>query len=575
MSAVLHLLASQPFVLLFVIVALGYVLGRFQVKGIGLGATAATLLCALVISFIAANRYRIMMSIPEFASTVFFNLFMFAVGMRVGPQFVSGLRRDAKKFIALALLTPILAFALIWAFRALVPLGPGFLVGIFAGSNTATPGLGAAQAAFASIAHEVGGAHVAEAGANMSTAFAFAYSISTILFTIMMRVPDMLGANTKGAARSFEAAMKSTMGDAPLPGAGDEFLATTLPTRLPVGIRTYDLEAPEVIGIPLKRLRETYPFVSIERIIRRGRILEMFDDLCLATHDEVTLYGRVERLAVAGPRLGREVYDPVARDFGAQTVDVVVTNEAVIGRKLIELAKDVGHGLFLNEVYRGGVSVPFGVETTVQKGDVLRVTGSEFRIKGLETHLGKVVRPSLTTDVVTLALGLTLGALIGSIAIPIGGIRFAIGSAVGLLLVGVGLSTLRTHYPSFGGPFPEPARELLENLGLGVFVAILGINAGEGVVKAVSQGVIGPIVIGCLVVGFIPPVIAWIVGEKVFKMNTALLLGAVAGGRCSSPGMRAASEVSASSVPAISYPVTFAISNVILTLMSYFLALVR
>ena len=103
---------------------------------------------------------------------------------------------------------------------------------------------------------------------------------------------------------------------------------------------------------------------------------------------------------------------------------------------------------------------------------------------------------------------------------------------------------------------------------------MLGLNAGSGVAKAIAAGALAPILIGSLVVGFVPAVVAWVVGAFVFKMNDALLLGAVAGGRCNSAGMRAAQETSQSTVPAISYPVTFAISNVVLTVLSYVFALI-
>src|SRR5262249_50935192 len=153
-------------------------------------------------------------------------------------------------------------------------------------------------------------------------------------------------------------------------------------------------------------------------------------------------------------------------------------------------------------------------------------------------------------------------------------IHVTLGSAVGLLVVGIALSTLRTRHPAFGGPYPEPARQLLEDLGLNVFVAILGLNAGAGVVKAIASGAIGPIVVGCLLVGFVPAPVAWFVGTRGFRMNVAILLGAVAGGRCNSAGMRAAQESTESTVPAISYPVTFAISNLVLTVMAYVMAMI-
>src|SRR5262249_43828889 len=158
-------------------------------------------------------------TIPDFAGTIFFNLFMFSVGMKVGPQFVSGLRRDAGKFIIVSLIVPALSVAIMFALRATFDLAPGMSAGIFAGSNTATPGLGAAQTAYASATGGMlHGQPLSDVLANMSTAFAFAYCISTVLFVVMIKLPDMLGRNTPAAARALEAQLR---GDslAPLPGS--------------------------------------------------------------------------------------------------------------------------------------------------------------------------------------------------------------------------------------------------------------------------------------------------------------------------------------------------------------------
>jgi putative transport protein len=562
-------LARQPFILLFLVVAAGYALGRVKVRGIGLGATASTLVIALVMSLLAARRGT-NFAIPEFASTLFFNLFMFAVGMKVGPQFLSGLRRDARRFILLGLLIPVLALGLIFVVRAIFTPVPGVLPGIFAGSNTATPGLGAAQAAYSGGAgHLAPGVSAAAARGNLSTAFAFSYCISMVLFIVATKLPDMLGADTPRAASEYLASIRT--GGAPLPGTASEFFGET---SAPVTVRTYEVMAPELLGRPLRELRRQYPLVSVERIARAGALIEPRDETVLERRDTVALFGPVARLAVAGGRIGTEVYENQVQEVGLQTVDVVVHKGAAAGRSLGELAADLGHGLFLNAVFRAGDEIPHGPETVLRKGDVVRVTGSAWRIKILEEETGRVVRPSLSTDIVTLALGLTAGALVGMITIPLGHIKVTLGSAVGLLLVGIGLSTVRTRYPTFGGPYPEPARRLIEDLGLNVFVAIVGLNSGMGVIQAVRQGSLAAILAGTLIVGFVPAAIAWVVGSRLLHMNRALLLGAVAGGRCNSAGMQAAQEATRSNVPALSYPVTFAISNVALTLLSYVMAMV-
>src|SRR5687768_3356949 len=102
MRWLLDLITHQPFVVLFLVVAGGYALGRVQVRRIGLGSTAATLIIGIVLSILAAS-YGTAFQIPEFASAIFFNLFMFSVGMKVGPQFLVGLRRDAKNFVIIGL----------------------------------------------------------------------------------------------------------------------------------------------------------------------------------------------------------------------------------------------------------------------------------------------------------------------------------------------------------------------------------------------------------------------------------------------------------------------------------------
>jgi len=389
-----------------------------------------------------------------------------------------------------------------------------------------------------------------------------------VAFIILMRLPDLLGRDTPGGARAF-AAQITGASSSPLPGTADEFLGGPLP----VSRRAYKIENPRAVGHRLGELRRAYPLIAIERVLRDGKYYEPADDIVLQPQDTLALYGRLPLLMRAAAVLGPEVDDPELREIGSETVDVVAHNNDAVNRTLQDLAGDIGHGLYLNAMFRAAHEIPKGPDTIVRRGDVLRVTGAKWRIKTIEQRLGKVIRPSVTTDILTLALGLALGSALGAVTIPLGALKIAVGSAVGLLLVGIALSIVRTRQPGFGGPFPEPARQLLEDLGLTIFIVVLGLNAGDGVVKAISGGTLAPIVIGSFVIGLVPAIAAWAIGFRVFKMNTALLLGAIAGGRCNSAGMRAAQEVSQSTVPAISYPVTFAISNIVLTLASYAFAM--
>ncbi len=562
-GGLLRFLSQQLFVLLFLTLAGGVAISKLAIKGISLGATAGTLLLALGLSLWASAMHGVQFKLPDFVGSLFFNLFMFAVGMKVGPQFLVGLRQGARDFLILGFLVPLLAAGVLFGLNALTTLPPGIAVGIFAGSNTATPGLGAAQAAYAS-----GAAHdAAVATGNMATAFAFSYCISTVLFVIMLKsLPRVLGRDAVAEGREFERELAPD--GTPLPGTALAFLHGALP----VSRRTFRVERSNAAGRGVRDLREAFPRITIDAIVRDGKLLRVTDDTLLATGDEVAVLAPTSLQLQLAERVGPEVENALVPPLELETAEIVQRKDDVVGMTLADLARGVGHGLYLNAMFRAGELIPKGPNVVIRRGDVFRVTGSRERIERLAAQLGSIVRPSFSTDTLTLALGLALGAFIGALTLSIGAVKLSLGS-VALLLVGVAFSALRTRNPALGGPFPEPARQLFEDLGLNVFVAVLGLNAGLGVVQAIQSGAIVPVLIGSAVVGLLPPLVGWMLGQYGLKMNIASLLGAVAGARCSSPGMRAAQETAHSAAPAIAYPVTFAISNVLFTVMSYLFAL--
>jgi putative transport protein len=563
-------LGQQPFILLFLVVAGGYALGKVQVKGVGLGSTAATLLLGLAVSLWAYQAYKVTYAIPEFTSTVFFNLFIFAIGMKVGPQFIGGIQREGRHLLVLALLVPLLSSLLVYLSRFVFDLQPGLLAGILSGANTATPGFGAAQSALSGGAVKLpAGATLEQARANLTTSYALLYSVSMVLFTVMAKVlPRLFGRDAKADARAMEAVLAGEQ-HAALPGTAESFLRRG---STPLHVRVFRVENPQVEGRPLGQLDCLEPRAGIERVLHAGRVYLPEDGLVLHRGDEVAVAGPVGLLLAGARTLGPEVNSPLG-DVTVETLEIVAHKADLVGRTLGDVAREEGHGLYLNALFRGGDELPVAPDTVIRRGDVLRVTGSRRRLGEIQKRVGHVVRPSLATDILTLALGVALGAGLGALSVPLGGVRFSLGSAVGLLIVSIGLSILRTHNPSLGGPFPEAARELLEDLGLNVFIAILGINAGAGVASAIAGGTLAPILIVGVVAALVPPIIAWAVGQYVMKMNTAVLMGAVAGARCNSAGMRASQEATHSIIPAIGYPVTFAVSNLLLTLICYFFAL--
>jgi putative transport protein len=223
----------------------------------------------------------------------------------------------------------------------------------------------------------------------------------------------------------------------------------------------------------------------------------------------------------------------------------------------------------MSKLERGGVSIPIGTNTTLQRMDIVTVVGLKDAVSRVGDYFGRVVRPSTATDLLTLSLGMVLGFLIGAIQFPAFGASVGLGNAGGLLVSGVIVSSVVSRLRFFGNT-PNAARNVLEDLGLIVFVAIVGINAGNSLLTQLT----GILALKIFVAGFVacslPPIIVWALGYHVFKMNPAVLMGGVAGARSHSGPCREAAVEIQSNVPWIGFPVAYAVSGVLLTVFGYF-----
>jgi len=222
----------------------------------------------------------------------------------------------------------------------------------------------------------------------------------------------------------------------------------------------------------------------------------------------------------------------------------------------------------VQRVERGGVPIPIGLHTKVQRFDVLYVTGLKGAVHNAATLLGKIARPSTATDLLTLSLGMILGFLIGAISFPLAGSAVGLGNAGGLLVSGVIVSSAASRLRFFGNT-PNAARNILEDLGLIVFIAIVGINSGAGLISQLTGAVALYIFIAGFIVTTVPPILCWAIGYHFMKINPAVLMGGVAGARSHSGPAREAAKEIGSSVPWIGFPVGYAVSGVLLTVFGY------
>ena len=164
---------------------------------------------------------------------------------------------------------------------------------------------------------------------------------------------------------------------------------------------------------------------------------------------------------------------------------------------------------------------------------------------------------------------MVLGLLIGQINVPVGSFSVGLGNAGGLLLSGILVSSVVSRLRFFGST-PNAARNILEDLGLVTFIAIVGINAGATLLAQLTGDIAVKIFIAGFIASTVPPVLTWAIGYHLFKINPAVLMGGVAGARShSGPAREAAKEID-SSVPWVGFPVGYAVSGVLLTVFGYF-----
>jgi putative transport protein len=560
MHSFFEFLRQNPYILLFFTVGTAVFVGKFSIKGYGLGMVAAAVVVGAALST-WASLHGVQLQLDAFAKSLFYYLFMYGVGLRVGPSFFNSLKKDGLKFTILAVICSVAGLALVVIFSKLLKLPPGAAGGILAGSQTMSASIGTAEMAVSQGAFRIPAGSTAEQVSGMiALGYGVTYIYGTIgIILICKYLPRWWGVDARKAAKEYELAHGVANVD-----------DTGLTGYRPAGLRAYRLENAATAGQTIAKFRRSEPQYRIVNVVRGGEKLGASPDLVLELGDVIALGGRLEDLTAKLGLIGPEVPDAHALNVPLDQAEILVLNKALEGRALIEFRhEDFAGQLQLVRLERGGEPMPLGTDTHLQRFDVLFVTGIKDAVDKAAKLFGRVARPSTVTDLLTLSAGMVLGLLIGKIEVPVGAFTVGLGSAGGLLLSGILVSSVVSRLRFFGST-PNAARNILEDLGLVTFIAIVGVNAGSTLLAQLN----GDIAVKMLITGFIastvPPILTWVIGYHFFKINPAVLMGGVAGARShSGPAREAAKEID-SSVPWVGFPVGYAISGVLLTVFGYF-----
>lgn len=540
-ATAVEFLRGQPVIVLFALLGCGYLLGRIKVAGFAFGPVAGTLLISLVFG---SYGFRISAG----AQAVGFALFIFSVGYQAGPRFFEVLKAQGLQYLALALFVVAAGFATSWVASSMLRLPLGGNAGLLAGALTSSPTLAAAQDAVRSGLVKLPTGWTAErALAVIGASYAITYIVGTLGIIALVSVfPRAIGLDLEAEARALE---QSAQPDA----------------LEPLQARAYRVENSDfcqpTIGELSDRLWDGFAVVRIRRA------LDWFEPLAhehLHIGDEIYAYGSAKFFRGGIDRAGPEIPVLPEMELSASQTHVVVARRGAVGRTLRARFSVRSCGLVVCEVRRDGFPLPITRDLALQRGDILGVVGPVWGIKALPQTLGPVEANAVETDMTTFVFGIALGAALGLLSVMVATIPVGLGTAGGLLLVGLLVGRLNSTRPALGR-FPDAARWILMEFGLLVFIAGVGLNAGGGVLDTLRHTGAALLLAAGFVVA-LPLTLGYAFGRKILKLEPVLLLGALTGAMTSGPALALVTREANSSVPALGYTGTYAIASILLTI---------
>ena len=515
-----------------VAIAVGILLGKVKIWGISLGITWVL----FVGIFLSHIGMRIEPSTLGFIKEFGLILFVYSIGMQVGPGFFSAFKRGGLRLNLFAILIVSLGvvttLCIFWTTGTPITT----MVGILSGAVTNTPGLGAAQQAF----EDMGGSDP-----TIAMGYAVAYPlgvIGIILVYVLLRGVFRVDYDKEAEAAQSRAAEK---------------MARATHVSLEVG-------NPAIFG---KTIRDISCLVGKKFVV--SRVLHADGSLDIGS--AATLLGAGDRLLVIAARQdmdavtafigGRiEMHRADWQKLDAQMVSrrIMVTRSELNGRLLGELHIQRAYGVNITRVNRAGLDLVAHPELALQVGDRVTVVGPEANIAGVEKLLGNSMRRLREPNLITIFIGILLGVALGSIPFAFPGIPqpVKLGLAGGPLIVAIlisrfGPSLKLVTYTT------ASANLMLREIGISLFLAAVGLGAGENFVETVVRG--GGLIwvwYGFLIT-VIPLCIVGVIARLACRMNYFTMLGLIAGSTTDPPALAFSNEQTSTDLPAVAYSTVY------------------
>jgi putative transport protein len=512
-------------------VTLGLALGGIRVKGIRLG-VSGVLFSSLVFGQLGLSLDdRVLAFLRDFALIIF----VYAIGLQVGPGFLTSLRQEGLRLNLLSIAVVILGAILTGLVVRGARLDRTMASGLYAGAFTTTPGLAAGQEA---LRHSQGATPESLARDLQITGLAY-----TITYPFGILGPILV-----------IAALRRVLG-VKVTDERSALIAADEVRRPPIEAIEFEVTQPEHTGIALKNhslFRDSG--VVLARLLRESRMISPNGDTVIQLGDVYRAVGPRNSLAHVAKALGRLTSARLSEATGdVERKEMVVTRTKVLRKPLRELNLIRRTGVTIVRVNRAGVDLNPRASLKLQFGDRVVAVGPTAGLNAVETELGNCPDTLNRPQLVPIFLGIVLGVLVGSIPLVIPGLstQLKIGLAGGPMIAAIILSQLG-NIGSVVWYMPVAANQLFRDFGLAVFLACVGLKAGDHFLNNVSGSGLVLIFWGG-VITMLPVMLVGLVARKLLKMNFVTLAGWVAGAMTSSPALMFAGDITGSEAPALAY----------------------
>jgi putative transport protein len=515
-------LLSNSYFALFLIVALGFILGRFKIAGLSLDVSA--------VIFVALVFGHFGVVIPKDFQNLGLVLFIFTIGIQAGPGFFESFKKEGRQLASFATLLIVTAAVITAAVVYLFDIDKNIAVGLLTGALTSTPGLAAAI--------DQTGSPLASIGYGVGYPFGV---IGVILFIRFL--PKILGISLNKAEENYQSKMK------------EEFPE--------IVHRNFVVENENVAGKSIGELRIRYMTKAVvSRVMHQGTAVTPKPETILHTGDLIKAVGTKESLKRVELLIGSPTEEEIPLDQNYDVRTVLVTNKEVVNKTIGQINLLHTYNATVTRIRRSGINISPTPNSRLQFGDKLIIASRKDNMEMVLRIFGDDQRRLSDTDILPVALGIILGVLVGKINIALGNFSFSPGLTGGVLIVALAVSRLGKTGPILW-TMSGAANQLLRQLGLILFLASVGTGAGADIVNTFEQYGYQLFIYGG-VITLVPMVLAALAGKWFFNMNLLSMLGAISGSMTSTPGLAAADSMTNTNAHSIAYATVYPVAMVLL-----------